>query len=1062
MASANGLINNNLAVNTLDGLQTVTTSGGTVDPALYVKYTGNTSNTDLNGYNLTTLGSLSGQILGIPDSAFDSENWMLYTISTNGNLSTLGGLIIQETTSGNAAYITGEVIGSKSFQFSTPGGINAGKVVCTDANSVMSTTISAGQLEYITALTSQAGGVGQANTWTATQLHTANVSTTGSAKFIQPYNATTLDISTLVNRATMDAALALVPNLLPLSNTWTGSYNQFNGTVSTMGTNRFIQPYNATTLDISTLVNRATLDSAISGLGAGILTLNNTWSGTNTFNSTLTTGVGYTTSLNGVLSTNLNDLGFTSASFTTSGITGTYSAPLGTITNAGGSTYQIAQTASGRSIMAISGFTPVVGKTYVFSFNIKCTVGTATIVVEQNNIIRSPQYYPLSTGFNRVTGSFYYDGTPNTIIFNIYTGTLSWNAQWDSFTLSTYSASITAPLTISASTIMTPLTSSRALVCDANKVISTSATTTTELGYLSGVTAPIQTQLGNYVLKAGDTMTGALTLANANIIKNGTTAGYYGTFNGGSATNSPIIEFYANSLRRLYVGNVNATDAFIVAENGAQLNLETGGVRRMSITNTGTYIQGGQNTFIQSPTSVNAGGGIDTTQSLTIQTNYHRFCQTFTLALAPTTWFPVVIKTDQAWNQNYPAKFTIGRSSVHTNGSWWGGMMFNMELHGTNWGNECDYYKITSTGNLYTGPATYKFFVGNVIIDNTSGYAVIYLRGGTTYFFTGEGCSLLFYPATSPFAGYTIPAGNNTTYYAITSPVAPWTRGYVQYDSLTNLYSFGDFGNGNPNVAGGGTTGFIGNASGQLTFYNQYQTNGFLTHAVASLNANILYSNTAVTQGNPGSWYGGWTLLTNTATPSVNQGALGLGSNYVDNSFITSLRPGVVWMNLGIWNAQTTFTYYGNPSGYTVPSGGANVSDVREKHCISDVNTKNSLRKIMMVKTKYYKRKYYDTGVDSEGKERTPVPERIKNEVCIGVMAQDLLDTPLAPAVTVAPIKSEGACGDDDGTRYGVNYGDISIHMIGAIQEVVKQNEQQQKEIDDLKEMVKALMAKIK
>lgn len=615
------------------------------------------------------------------------------------------------------------------------------------------------------------------------------------------------------------------------------------------------------------------------------------------------------------------------------------------------------------------------------------------------------------------------------------------------------------------------------------------------------------------------TVYNGLGVASGTFSKQTATAGSLVQITGGGASSSPYLEFLFGGNSRGYVGAVTATDFDIVGQNGAQLNLYTGGIKRLvidtsghltmgiekslflynfgatnnaglrcnsngdieifagtsgpitrlAISAIGTYIQGGQNTYIQSPTSVNAGGSIDASCSLTVQTNTHRLCQTFTLALAPSTWFPVVIRTDQAWNQNYPAKFTIGRSSVHTNGSWTGGMMFNMELHGSNWGNDCDYYKVTSTGNLYTSPATYKFFVGNVIIDPTSGYAVIYLRGGTTYFFTGEGCSLLFYPATSPFAGYTIPAGNNTTYYAITSPVAPWTRGYVQYDSITNLYSFGDFSNGNPNVAGGGTTGFLGNTDGQLSFYNQYQTNGFLTHAVASLNANILYSNTAVTQGNPGSWYGGWTLLTNTATPSVNQGALGLGSNYVDNSFITSLRPGVVWMNLGIWNAQTTFTYYGNPSGYTVPSGGSNVSDVREKHCISDVCTKNSLRKIMMVKTKYYKRKYYDTGIDSEGKERTPVPEHIKNEVCIGVMAQDLLETPLAPAVSVAPIKSEGACGDDDGTRYGVNYGDIGIHVIGAVQELKKQNDRQQMKLDDLERIVsdqnkllEFLLAKIK
>ena len=175
-----------------------------------------------------------------------------------------------------------------------------------------------------------------------------------------------------------------------------------------------------------------------------ILSLANTFTNTNTFLSTLTAGVGYTTSINGALTTNLDSLGFTSASFTTSGITGTYTAPFGTITNPSGSTYQITQTAAGRSIMAISGFTPSVGITYVFEFNIKCTIGTATISVEQDNILVSPALYPLTTGFNRVVGSFTYNGTPNTVVFKIYTGVASWNAQWDSFTLSTYSIGMNA------------------------------------------------------------------------------------------------------------------------------------------------------------------------------------------------------------------------------------------------------------------------------------------------------------------------------------------------------------------------------------------------------------------------------------------------------------------------------------------------------------------------------------------------------------------------------------------------------------------------------------------
>jgi hypothetical protein len=56
------------------------------------------------------------------------------------------------------------------------------------------------------------------------------------------------------------------------------------------------------------------------------------------------------------------------------------------------------------------------------------------------------------------------------------------------------------------------LTADRALQSNSSGVISASAVTNTELGYLAGVTSAIQTQLGARVLKAGDTMTGALVL----------------------------------------------------------------------------------------------------------------------------------------------------------------------------------------------------------------------------------------------------------------------------------------------------------------------------------------------------------------------------------------------------------------------------------------------------------------------------------------------------------------------------------------------------------------------
>lgn len=58
------------------------------------------------------------------------------------------------------------------------------------------------------------------------------------------------------------------------------------------------------------------------------------------------------------------------------------------------------------------------------------------------------------------------------------------------------------------------ITASRALISDANGIPTHATVTSTELGYVSGVTSAIQTQLAARLLLAGGTMTGDLTLAN--------------------------------------------------------------------------------------------------------------------------------------------------------------------------------------------------------------------------------------------------------------------------------------------------------------------------------------------------------------------------------------------------------------------------------------------------------------------------------------------------------------------------------------------------------------------
>jgi hypothetical protein len=78
---------------------------------------------------------------------------------------------------------------------------------------------------------------------------------------------------------------------------------------------------------------------------------------------------------------------------------------------------------------------------------------------------------------------------------------------------------------------------------------------------------------------------GNLTVPSASqFFKRGGSSGtnYY-AITGNDAGSSPYTEFFFNSLRRMYVGNATATDALIVAENGAQLNFFTQGSSRMTI-----------------------------------------------------------------------------------------------------------------------------------------------------------------------------------------------------------------------------------------------------------------------------------------------------------------------------------------------------------------------------------------------------------------------------------------------------------------------------------------------
>jgi len=95
-----------------------------------------------------------------------------------------------------------------------------------------------------------------------------------------------------------------------------------------------------------------------------------------------------------------------------------------------------------------------------------------------------------------------------------------------------------------ASGVLTPqaVTASRAVATDSNGLPTASSVTSTELGYLSGVTSAIQTQINGKLSKSGDTMSGVLNMGSNKIISvtNGSNSGEVVTFGGvsGSTANS--------------------------------------------------------------------------------------------------------------------------------------------------------------------------------------------------------------------------------------------------------------------------------------------------------------------------------------------------------------------------------------------------------------------------------------------------------------------------------------------------------------------------------------------
>ena len=196
----------------------------------------------------------------------------------------------------------------------------------------------------------------------------------------------------------------------------------------------------------------------------------------------------------------------------------------------------------------------------------------------------------------------------------------------------------------------------------------------------------------------------------------------------------------------------------------------------------------------------------------------------------------------------------------------------------------------------------------------------------------------------------------------------------------------------------------------------------------------------AVGQGiwNASAWNdgAGVNITDNASGPNCN--ALSLGQNFaLDYSYISSLTPGLYWRQLVIAASYTSVCWFGAQCAYTTAGGWVNTSDRRCKKDIEDLKTSRSLERVLKCRPKRYKRVFTD--------EKVPVPDHIKETMCIGLIAQEVQE--FNPHC-VSEWDDRDETDETQKKKLGINYGDWTIHLIGAVQEQQKQIETLQKTVD--------------
>jgi len=335
--------------------------------------------------------------------------------------------------------------------------------------------------------------------------------------------------------------------------------------------------------------------------------------------------------------------------------------------------------------------------------------------------------------------------------------------------------------------------------------------------YTAGTIASIYTT-------PNSTNTGCLIDLNAYNSSNGATDVYFGAV-AGATGNGPAnfvigrrtgVNSWAESVRvdtsgNLGIGTNSPTENLTVYGSGIGLHNSSAGYFQIGLaTGTGQYsssavsadsiirsitgnlmLQTGSGAaalYINNSTNYVGIGTTTPSTALTVVGSATIQGQLFSVGGNTSTYYPVLIDASPSWATTNIYKFNISRSNVHMDASWKGSTTIVVEGHSNDWGNGADFMKYKIIGST-NGPVSFSTFVANLFEDSTSNFIVIYLRGGTTYYFSGEGC--LLNNGNASGATLTIPSGNNASYAATTTVTAPFGSLIVSGDNRDNVWNIG-------------------------------------------------------------------------------------------------------------------------------------------------------------------------------------------------------------------------------------------------------------------------------